>query len=133
MQFHIHHHAVPDRQTQQRLDLLLIHLEVVTRNQENAMATIKELVATVAAVKGRADSIAMLITQLREQIIGLLAGNLPPDVQAQVDQAFADAEAAKTELSAAVDNTGGTSAPDSFSTATGQAPDPTPPPFTPAA
>ena len=70
------------------------------------MATIKELVASVAAVKGKADSIGMLITQLREQIAGLIAGNLPPDVQAQVDQAFADAEAAKTELSAAVDNPG---------------------------
>ena len=70
------------------------------------MATIKDLVADVAAVKGEADSVGALITQLRDQITGLTNGNLPADVQAQVDQAFADAEAAKTELAAAVANPG---------------------------
>lgn len=75
------------------------------------MATIKELVASVAAVKGEADSIGALITQLREQITGLTNGNLPPDVQAQVDQAFADAETAKSELAAAVANPGTVTAP----------------------
>ena len=82
------------------------------------MATIKELVASVAAVKGKVDSVGALITQLREQITGLTNGNLPPDVQAQVDQAFADAEAAKTELSAAIDNPGTVAPP---------APSPAPP------
>ncbi len=95
-----------DQRLWQRLDLLYIHTESILTNQESLMATIKELVASVAAVKGKADSIGALITQLKEQITGLTNGNLPADVQAQVDQAFADAEAAKTELSAAVDNPG---------------------------
>ncbi len=108
---HIVHEA--DARLWQRLDWIHSQLErlhqqntAILSNQESIMATIKELVASVAEVKGKADSIGMLITQLREQIAGLIAGNLPADVQAQVDQAFADAEAAKAELSAAVDNPG---------------------------
>ncbi len=104
------------------------------------MATIKQLVDDVAAVRGAADSIGALISQLRDQITGLTNGNLPADVQAQVDQAFADAEAAKTELAAAVANpgTGATSAPatapsaapstgSSFSSVAGPAGSPVPP------
>lgn len=75
------------------------------------MATIKQLIDDVAAVRGQADSVGALITQLRDQITGLTNGNLPADVQAQVDQAFADAEASKTELVAAIAAPGTSSTP----------------------
>lgn len=113
MKFRIQLIHEADPRLWQRLDWMYMQLErlhaqnaSVIANQESQMATIKELVASVREVKGKADSIGMLITQLREQVLGLTQGNLPPDVQAQVDQAFADAEAAKKELSDAVDNTG---------------------------
>lgn len=79
------------------------------------MATIKQLIDDVAAVRGQADSVGALITQLREQITGLTNGNLPADVQAQVDQAFADAEASKAELAIAIaaPGTGSIAAPSS--------------------
>ncbi len=112
LRFHIVHESDP--RLLQRLDAIHVVLEhlanrtgAIHTTQGDIMATIKELVASVAAVKGKVDSVGTLITQLREQITGLTNGNLPPDVQAQVDQAFADAEASKTELSAAIDNPGG--------------------------
>ena len=107
LRLHIVHEADP--RLLQRLDQMYsaterAHrlLEHVIATQGDIMATIKELVASVAAVRGEADSIGALITQLREQITGLTNVNLPADVQAQVDQAFADAEAAKAELASAV-------------------------------
>ena len=124
LRFHIVHESDP--RLLQRLDAIHVVLEhlanrtgAIHANQESIMATIKELVASVAAVKGKVDSVGALITQLREQIIGLTSGNLPPDVQAQVDQAFADAEASKTELSAAIDNPGTAPEPASANPATG--------------
>ena len=118
MKFRLHVVHEADPQLLKRLDWLysaaerqLCALEQVISNQESLMATIKELVASVAAVKGEADSIGALITQLREQITGLTNGNLPADVQAQVDQAFADAEAAKSELADAVKAPGASSTP----------------------
>jgi CO/xanthine dehydrogenase Mo-binding subunit len=47
----------------------------------------------VIEITGGVDQVRL---QLREQIAGLIAGNLPPDVQAQVDQAFADADVVST-------------------------------------
>ncbi len=107
-----------DAALSQRLDWLYaqterLHLQNahILQNQEIAMSTIKELVADVAAVRGAAASVGALITQLREQITGLTNGNLPADVQAQVDQAFADAEAAKSDLAAAIAAPGSSTAP----------------------
>jgi chromosome segregation ATPase len=125
MRLDIHHTHHGDPQLQQRLDWLYSQLERlhqqsarILSNQESHMATVKQLVDDVAQVRGQANSIGMLITQLREQITGLTNGNLPPDVQAQVDQAFADAEAAKADLAKAI-----TSNPDSGSTGNASAAD----------
>jgi len=101
MPIYVHLIHESDTWLRQRLDSLYTQNELILANQEAIMSTVKELVADVAAIRGKADSIGKLISGLREQIAGLIAGNLPPD------QAFADAEAAKTELSAAVDNPGG--------------------------
>lgn len=132
MQFHVHHHAVPDRQTQQRLDLLLTLLETVIANQEKIMATLDEVLAAVNDESTQEDSIVALLQQLREQIAGLTSGTLPPDVQAKVDAIFTGLQSNKAKLAAAVANTGSNpapassapSSPDSFSTVTGQEPPP---------
>lgn len=120
MPFRLHIVHESDQALRQRLDWLysasertLSALEQVISNQElvykrlveteeSIMATIKQLIDDVAAVRGQADSVGTLITQLREQITGLTSGNLPADVQAQVDKAFADAEASKAELATAI-------------------------------
>jgi hypothetical protein len=122
MRFRLHIVHESDAWLHQRLDSLHVQNELIISTQGDIMATIKQLVDDVAAVRGQADSIGALITGLREQIIGLTNGNLPADVQAQVDQAFADAETAKAELAAAV------AAPGSSSTTASTSTPPTSPP-----
>lgn len=132
MEFHIHHHTVPDRQLQQRLDLLLSLLDGLTANLEQVMATLDEVLDAVKAESGQIDSIAMLVAQLHEQVRGATSGILPADVQEKVDKIFQAAQANKAKLADAINANSDSPSkePDSFSRATGQpaaAPDPTAP------
>jgi type IV secretory pathway TrbL component len=109
MRFRLHIVHESDAWLRQRLDSLHIQNELILSTQGDIMATIKQLVDDVAEVRGKVASVGALIAQLREQITGLTNGNLPADVQAQVDQAFDDAEAAKADISKAIDANGSAS------------------------
>lgn len=120
MQIHVHHHAVPDEALTQRLDWLRVQLETL-------MATLDEVLTAVRAESGQIDSIATLLAQLHEQVKGVTAGTLPPDVQAKVDAIFEAAGGNAKKLADAINANAdappspapsSTPAPDSF----GQAP-----------
>lgn len=113
---HLVHEADP--RLIQRLDHIYTvfeHLQgqvaAVLSNQERIMATLDETLQAVNDESTQEDSIVVLLQQLREQIVGLTGGNLPPDVQAEVDAIFTKLQDNKTKLAAAIANTGSNPAP----------------------
>ncbi len=77
----------------------------VLANQEAIMATLDEVLADVTAESTQIDSIAALITGLKQQIADALAGvTLPAAVQAKVDAVFTQAESNKAKLADAINS-----------------------------
>lgn len=75
----------------------------ILRKEESIMATLDQIAADVTSEKTVIDSLAVLITGLKQQLDDVLAGvTLPPAVQAKVDEIFVAAEANKAALAAAV-------------------------------
>ena len=100
-------------------------LELVLINQELMMSKIQDILEAVTKEQGQVASIGTLVqqivkleTDLQTEVQSLLAGNLPPDVQAQVDQAFqiqsenaAALAANAATLTTAINGTAATPAP----------------------
>lgn len=133
MRLDIHHNYHADQTLQQRLDWLYGQLERlhgqvahIISNQESIMATLDEVLQAVKDESTQEDSVVVLLQQLREQIAGLVAGNLPPDVQAKVDAVFTGLQANKAKLAGAIANTG----PNPPAPAPVPAPNPAPTPAT---
>lgn len=70
------------------------------------MATLEQVLSDVTEEGSRLDSLSTLITGLKQQLDDALSGTtLPPATQAKVDAIFAQAEANKGKIDAAL-NTG---------------------------
>lgn len=102
----VFHHFEPDNEVLSRLDDMSSKLDLVIGTQENIMATLDDVLKDVTDESDRLDSIAALITGLRQQVADALSGvTLPPTVQAKVDAIFTQAETNKGKIDAAL-NTG---------------------------
>jgi hypothetical protein len=84
--FTVHHYHHADREQIQKLDAILHKLGAI-------MATIQQVLDTVTQEQTDIASMNTFITQLELQLAGVISGNLPPDVQAKVDQIFVTARA----------------------------------------
>ena len=92
MDIHVYIH----QETDTRLDRVLALLEKI-------MATLEEVLADVTAESTALDSISTLITGLKDQLAAALAGTgISPEVQAQIDAIFTQAEANKAKIAAAL-------------------------------
>lgn len=98
-----------------KLDLLLRAQQIeshqladIKRMENRIMATVDDVVAEVAKEKDEIASVKVFIKGLQQQIADALSGaNLPPAVQAKIDQAFADMQANSSELADAIVTPGG--------------------------
>ena len=78
-------------------------LHSINRKLEAIMATIDQVLADVTDESTALDSIATLISGLRQQVADAVKNaGIPPDVQAKIDQVFAVAEQNKTKVAAAL-------------------------------
>ena len=77
-------------------------LNNIERKEVSIMATLDQVLADVQAESTLIGSISQLISGLQQQLNDILAGNLPPAVQAKVDAVFTQAEANKQALADAV-------------------------------
>lgn len=84
-------------------DLLLHHFLDQTNRMNWIMATLDELLANARAQDTRLDSVRELIASLRTEIADILSGaKLPKDVQAKVDELFAQLEKNNSEITQAL-------------------------------
>lgn len=91
-------------QTEVLLRVLLHKMDLVLQNQERIMATLDEVLASVADESTKIDSLSTFIAGLKQQIADALAGvTLPPAVQAKVDAVFEGVEANKAKVVTAMD------------------------------
>ncbi len=90
------------REIKRRLGYVLSNQNVIFINQEAIMATLDETLAAVTAEDTKVDSIISLLTGVEKQLADVLAGALPPDVQAKVNAIFAQATASAGKIDAAI-------------------------------
>lgn len=85
-----------------KLDKIIELLQAI--NQEGVIMahTLDEVLQTVTDESTVADSLVALVSGLKTQLDSVLAGNLTPAQQAQVDSIFAAATSNKDKLEAAV-------------------------------
>ena len=96
-------HAGNDPRTHEMLEEILILLGHLITQGETFMATLQQVADDVAAEKSVIEGISTLIDGLETQLTAALAGaTISPAVQAQIDKVFADAEANKAALAAAL-------------------------------
>lgn len=98
--------SMPDQTLTQFLSQMFANvfqqLNALTQQGVKIMASLDQVVQDVTDESTLEDSIITLLTNVQAQLAAILAGNLPPDVQAKVDAVFASLEANKTKLAAAV-------------------------------
>ncbi len=132
VQIHVHQHHSTEQQLTQRLDAIFTRLLTM---ELKLMATMQDILNEVANEKTEIDSVSALISQLQQQIAGLLKGNIPPDVQAQIDSAFAELQANSAQLATAISSSTSTGPTPAGTTPPGPtaAPAPSTPPASPPA
>lgn len=67
------------------------------------MATLDEVLADVAEESTKIDGLITLLQGIKQELDNILAGQLPPEVQAKVDSLFAAVEADKAKVQSAID------------------------------
>jgi ABC-type transporter Mla subunit MlaD len=77
-------------------------LQNLTKQQEAMMATLTETLAAVTDEDTKVDSIIALVGGLQSQVNAVLAGNLPPALQAQVNAVFDQAKASGAKIDTAL-------------------------------
>jgi len=85
-----------------QLDELLGAVGTLKEGLEAMARSLDEVLAQVTAQRGQIDSLAALTTGIKAQLDDVLAGNLPPDVQAKVDAIFAGIAANSEAVVAAI-------------------------------
>ncbi len=66
------------------------------------MATLDDTLQAVTDEDTRVDSVIALLNGLKTQLDGVIAGNLPPNLQAKVDAIFAEATGSSAKIDAAI-------------------------------
>lgn len=94
----IHTDARPDH----KLDQILQLLQQVITKENILMATLDQTLADVQAETTVVEGLATLTGSLKAQLDAVLAGQLTPAQQAQVDAIFAQVEANKQKLADAI-------------------------------
>jgi hypothetical protein len=78
-----------------------VEVNVYTHDSGPAPKWAIDMAAGIAAIASAVTAEGSQISDLKQQISGVLSGlALPPEVQAKIDQAFAAAEANKASLAA---------------------------------
>jgi hypothetical protein len=87
----------------EKINLILQLLNHIKGKVDHIMPTLDEVLADVADEKTKIDSLTTLVAGIKKQLDDILAGQLPPEVQAKVDAVFAGVEANKAEVQASID------------------------------
>lgn len=84
--------------------LILSQDETIKKMEGKIMATLDEVLAAVQSQETMIDGISTLIAGLKQQLADALAGSgaLTPEVQAKIDQIFAEAEENRVKLADAL-------------------------------
>lgn len=91
------------RRIEQKVDWVLHKLDLILELELIIMPTLDEILVDVTAEEGKIDSLSVLITGLRQQVMDALSGaTLSPAVQAKVDAVFSQAEKNKGKIDAAL-------------------------------
>lgn len=78
-------------------------LHSINRKLEAIMATLDQVLSDVTDESTQIDGLATLISGLRQQVADAVKNaGIPPDVQAKIDQVFAQAEANKAKIANAL-------------------------------
>lgn len=105
MRFEIDINFKGDARQTHLLTQILQRLDVIERKEATIMASIDDVITDVTAETTLIGGVQTLVQGLKDQLAAALAGtNIPADVQAKIDAAFAGLEANKTAL-ALVTNT----------------------------
>lgn len=93
----------PDSEALRLLEAMVNTLAGLRAQGDKIMATLDQVAADVKEESTLIDGVSTMVDGLRQQVADALSGaSLPPSVQAKVDQIFADAEANKGKLTAAL-------------------------------
>lgn len=85
------------------LHQILTLLQSLKAQGDKIMATLDEVLADVQDEKTKIDSLVALLAGIKAQLDAILAGNIPPALQAKVDAVFSAVETNKAEVQAAID------------------------------
>lgn len=86
-----------------KLNHILQLLQHIKERVDHIMPTLDEVLVDVQDESTRIDSLSTLVAGIKKQLDDILAGQLPPEVQAKVDAVFAGVEANKAKVQAAID------------------------------
>lgn len=85
------------------LDLAVTKLNDVLKMEKRIMASLDELLAGVAELDTKEDSLIQLTTNIKAQLDAVLAGALTPAQQAKVDEIFAKVQENAAQVQTAID------------------------------
>lgn len=103
MRVEVHVFLHSDSHEDSKLDAILHKLIQLSQQGDKIMASLDEVLADVTDESTRIDSLSTLVAGIKKQLDDILAGQLPPAVQAKVDAVFAGVEANKGKVQAAID------------------------------
>lgn len=99
----VYHHFLPDPRAEDFHQVILGKLHDILTNTEQMMATLDETLDATTEEDTKVDSIIAFLTGIEQQLADALSGaNLPPAVQAKVDQLFSQAKAASGRIDTAI-------------------------------
>lgn len=78
-------------------------LQAIKLQGDKIMATLDEVLTDVADESTKIDGLIALLAGIKKQLDDILAGQLPPEVQAKVDAVFAAVESDKAKVQSAID------------------------------
>lgn len=94
---------VNTREINSKLDAIMLFLHAIERKENEIMATLDELLATVSAQSTRIASLNTLMDGIRQQLLDALSGTvLPPAVQQKINTIFDVANANAVAIDEAI-------------------------------
>lgn len=104
MKLHVDVHLHADPGVEIALERLFTICKRIEHQGVRIMATLDQILESVAAESTKLDSVIALVDGLKQQLADALAGTtLPPAVQAKVDAIFAGAESNAGKIADALD------------------------------